>query len=183
MKKKKRTIIITVIVVVIIVIVACVLYWNHQNNIKITNILKYEKYLGKNGEYKHHFNYYNAIFPDEIPESADVEEFYYRYYNPWDPCYLGYLVYTCDKEDYQREYERLKEIQSSENKYIYGAESFPYELCAVHADSYYGYVYALADEENQRFIYIEIQFCNEFMDINYEKIIDVKYLPEGFDAT
>lgn len=185
MKKKNRILIILALVAAlfITVIAVGVIYWKTQISIKTTDVSKYTEYLGKNGEYKHNFNYYNVIFPDEIPESAEVEKFYYRYYNVWDPCYLGYLVYTCDEEEYQEEYERLKEIKSSANPYIYGAESFPYELCAVHADSYYGYIYALADEENQRFIYIEIQFCNGISDIDYEKVIDSQYLPEGFDAT
>lgn len=184
MKKKLVGIIGLVIILVIVAIAGvCIGVWNRENNIKITDVSKYEEILGKEGKFKKNFSYKNVIFPDEIPESAEVEKFYYRYYNPWDPCYLGYLVYSCDEEEYQKEYERLKQIESSKEPYIYGATSFPYELCAVHTDSYYGYVYALADEENQRFIYVELQFCNGFTDIDYEKIIDEKYLPEGFDAT
>ncbi len=53
---------------------------------------------------------------------------------------------------------------------------------AVYADSYNGYNYALADEENSRLIYVEINFCNYFSDINYEKIIDKEHLPINFDA-
>lgn len=187
MKKKKKVIIMSVIAVIVVffiaVIAAGIIYWKTQISIKTTDVSKYTEYLGKNGEYKNHCGYNNVIFPNEIPESAEVEEFCYRYFNLLDPNYVGYLVYTCDEEDYQEEYERLKGIKYFSDPYIYGAESFPYELCAVHANSYYGYIYALADEENQRFIYIEIQFCNGKSDIDYENVIDAKYLPEGFDAT
>ncbi|NKF07328.1 AAA family ATPase [Clostridium gasigenes] len=55
-------------------------------------------------------------------------------------------------------------------------------VCAVYADGYNGYIYALADKENNRFIYVEINFCNYFSDINYEDIIDEEYLPIDFDA-
>lgn len=186
MKKKNRILIIILVAVVVVFIAAIaagVIYWKTQISIKITDVSKYTEYLGKNGEYKNHCGYNNVIFPNEIPESAEVEEFCYRYFNLLDPNYVGYLVYKCDEEDYQEEYERLKGIKSFSNPYIYGAESFPYELCAVHANEYYGYVYALADEENQRFIYVEIQFCNYFTDVDYKAMIPEKYLPDGFDAT
>jgi hypothetical protein len=40
----------------------------------------------------------------------------------------------------------------------------------------------LADEEENRLIYVEITFCNYFSEIDYEKIINKKHLPVGFDA-
>lgn len=146
------------------------------------DITKYEKYLGALGKFKEHSNRYNDIFPDEIPKSAKVEQFCYDYYNLWDSNYLGYLAYTCDDKDYQKEYHRLTMIDSSQNKYIDGATSFPYELCAVYADNNNGYIYALTDSKYKRFIYIELQYHDHFSDIDYDKIIDVKYLPTGFTA-
>lgn len=56
------------------------------------------------------------------------------------------------------------------------------KLLAMDSDSYQGFVYALTDGENQ-IIYVEIIFCNYFMDLDYEKYIDADYLPVGFDAT
>ncbi|MBM7871179.1 hypothetical protein JOC70_002677 [Clostridium pascui] len=35
----------------------------------------------------------------------------------------------------------------------------------------------MADKENNRLIYVEINFCDYFTDIDYEKIINKKYLP------
>ncbi len=148
----------------------------------VTDISKYEKYLGENGKYKKNYGTYNDIFPDKIPANAEVDDFCYYYYNPWDASYLGYLVYTCGQEEFEKEYERLVKLPSSENKYIYGATEFPYELCAVYADDYFGYIYALADREQKRFIYVEIQFANGFSEIDYTQYIDEKYLPVGFCA-
>ena len=159
-----------------------VLYIILDTREKVTDITKYEKYLGADGKYKENYGTYNDIFPDKIPEGVQVEDFCYYYYDPWDACYLGYLVYTCDKENFEEEYERLHSISSSENKYIYGATEFPYELCAVYAHDYFGYIYALADKENGRLIYVELQFANGFTDIDYKEYIDERYLPVGFDA-
>lgn len=40
----------------------------------------------------------------------------------------------------------------------------------------------MADKENNRLIYVGINFCDYFTDINYKKIIDEKYLPINFNA-
>lgn len=34
-----------------------------------------------------------------------------------------------------------------------------------------------------RIIYVEIIFCNYFMDLDYKEYVKEAYLPEGFDAT
>lgn len=154
--------------------------WQEDFGDRTTDIGDYEEYLGEDGKYKEHLFLYNDIFPDRIPASAKVEEFYYSYDNPENPCYLGCLVYACEEEDYQREYDRLKKIDSSEEYYIHGATKFPYELCAVYADEDYGYVYAMTDPGKNKFIYVELQFCDSFVDVEYGKRIDEKYLPVGF---
>lgn len=143
---------------------------------KSTKISSYSKYLGQDGKHK------NDIFPHSIPPSAKIEDFCYYYYNSLDPNYVSYLVYSCNDEDYMKETERLSKFHSSEDYLIYGATGFNYPICAVYADSYKGYIYALADKENNRLIYVEINFCNYFSDINYENIIDEKYLPIDFNA-
>lgn len=143
---------------------------------KTTDISNYSEYLGSEGKHP------NDIFPNSIPDSAEIEKFTYYYYNPFDPNYVAYLVYSCNDEDYMKEIERLSKLDSSEEYLIYGATGFNYPVCAVYADSYNGYIYALADEENNRLIYVEINFCNYFSDINYEDIIDKEHLPINFDA-
>lgn len=156
--------------------------WMKDSREKVGDISQYEDVLGENGRYKNNYIGYNDIFPYQIPESAEVEKFYFEYYNPWDPNYLGYLIYTCNDEDFQMEYERLQNIESSADPLIYGATGFPYELCAVYADEFFGYSYVLADIENKKFIYVDLEFNNFYTDIDYKSIIDSSYLPYGFDA-
>lgn len=180
--KKTTKIMLAILGVVMAGIVILVVWYNMSSTEKVTDISQYEKYLGVNGKYKEHYGTYNDIFPDVIPENVEVKDFIYYYHNPWDACYMGYLVYSCDEAMYTAEIDRLKALPSSENMYIYGATEFPYELCAVYADDYYGYIYALADEANHQLIYVELQFCNGFSDIDYEKYIPQKHLPTGFSA-
>lgn len=156
--------------------------WMIDSKEIVQDISRYEDILGEHGRYKNNLIGNNDIFPHQLPESVEIETFYYEYYNPWDPNYLGYLIYTCDDSDFRKEYERLHKIKSSANPLIYGSTGFPYELCAVYADEYYGYSYALADQASNKFIYINLEFCNCFTDIDYESIIDRQYLPFNFDA-
>lgn len=143
---------------------------------KTTNITNYSKYFGENGKHR------NDIFPNVIPSSAKVEDFYYYYFNPFDPNYVSYLVYSCNDEDFNKETERLSTLTSSKDCLIYGATGFNYPACAVYADKYKGYIYALADKENNKLIYVEIDFCNYFSDIKYEDIINKEHLPIDFNA-
>lgn len=171
-----------VIGVFFLLILGFIGFWMYDSRDRTEDIGKYQEYIGKGGKYKENFELYNDIFPDSIDKNVcEVEDFCYYYYNPWDPCYLGYLVYTCDEEFFEKEYQRLKELDSAEEPYPYGIKNFPYELCAVYTNRDYGFVYALADREQKKFAYVELQFCNGFTDIKYEKIIDAQYLPEGMD--
>jgi len=156
---------------------------------KTTNIRNYNEYFGDNGKYRQehdkHFSDHGRknsdIFPKSIPDSAKVENFYYYYYNPFDANIVSYLVYTCSDEAFIEETERLSKIDSYKDYLIYGATGFNYPVSAVYANES-GYIYALADKENNRLIYVEINFCDYYTDINYEKVIDKKYLPINFDA-
>lgn len=171
-----------VIGVFFLLILGFIGFWMYDSRDRTEDIGKYQEYIGKGGKYKENFELYNDIFPDSIDKNVcEVEDFCYYYYNPWDPCYLGYLVYTCDEEFFEKEYQRLKELDSAEEPYPYGIKNFPYELCAVYTNRDYGFIYALADREQKKFAYVELQFCNGFTDIKYEKIIDAQYLPEGMD--
>lgn len=143
---------------------------------KTMDISDYSEYLGNEGKHR------NEIFPQSIPSSANIEDFCYYYYNPWDPNYVVYLIYSCNAEDYKKETERLENLNSSVDYLIYDATGFDYPVCSVLANRDSGYVYALADKENRRLIYVEITFCNYFSDINYEDIIDKEYLPKNFSA-
>lgn len=180
--KKILAIFLIIIAILVLICGGFIMLWVEKD--KTTNISDYSKYLGQDGKHN------NDIFPYNIPNSARIEDFCYYYYNPFDSNYVSYLVYSCNDKDYIKETERLSKIKSSEDYLIYSTTGFNYPVCAVYANKYShngrdihdGYIYALADKENNKLIYVEIKFCNHFSDINYEDIIDKKYLPINFNA-
>lgn len=177
--------------------------WDQVNAEVIVNtdIDKYQDYIGETAgeEYRNKFDMDESIFPQAISDDVQVEDYKMVYYNPWDAQYLSCLVVQYDQEGYRNELKRLKNIFTEEYKGLYGAEGFNenYELLAMNADQTYGFIYALTDKldgdesideniginENRRIIYIEILFCNYFMDLEYENYIDTEFLPIGFDAS
>ncbi len=150
------------------------------------NPANYNKYIGDDAD----FNYLSkwsmdeSIFPEKITEEMNVENFRMVYYDPWDSQWLSYLVVDYNDKDYKAELDRLHAYNSTEYTGYYGARGFDekYELAAMEADSYYGFVYAL-DAHEGRIIYVEMIFCNYEMDFYYPDYIPEDYLPKGFDAT
>lgn len=121
------------------------------------------------------------IFPENL-EGLNVIDFKHVYYNPWDANYLGYLVVDYDDAAYEKELERLSKIGIEDYIGIYSVTGFSkHELLAMNSDDYQGFIYAMKGEGNE-IIYVEIVFCNYFMDIKYENEIPVDYLPDGFNA-
>lgn len=150
-----------------------------------TDVSHYTRYMGKNAE-KEYINKWGIkedIFPGQITENMKVKDYKMVYYNPWDAQYLSYLVVEYDEEAYTAEVKRLKNYASTEYLGYYGAEGFSegYTLSAMEADPYYGFVYALETGERQ-IVYVELIFCNYFMDLDYKEMIPAEYLPTGFDA-
>lgn len=151
-----------------------------------TDVSHYSLYMGEDAqeEYVNKWGMNESIFPKEITNEMRVTDYKMVYYNPWDAQYLSYLVVEYEAEDYQTEAERLKNYVSTDYLGYYGSESFMegYKLLAMEADPYYGFVYALEIGEN-KIVYVELIFCNYFMDLDYESMIPKEYLPVGFDAT
>ena len=124
-----------------------------------------------------------TIWPKKITDDMKVADFKMVYYNPWDAQYLGYLVVDYPAKEYDAEVKRLKEYPSTDYVGYYSVEEEKtYDLLAVNADEYQGFVYALTDGKG-RIIYAEQIFCNYVMDLDYEKYIPKEYLLDGFDAT
>ena len=124
-----------------------------------------------------------SIWPRSINDASDVADFKMVYYNPWDAQYLGYLVMDYSPEEYATEAARLKEYPSTDYVGYYSViEEHTYELLAINADKYQGFVYALTDGQG-RIIYAEEIFCNYYMDLDYKEYIPEEYLLDGFDAT
>lgn len=151
-----------------------------------TDISLYNQFMGENAneEYRSKCGMDESIFPESITEDMSVQDYKMVYYNPWDPQYLSYLVVEYDEEEYQTEVKRLKQYPSEDYIGIYSVTGFDekYELLAMNSDQYYGFVYAITDNENT-IIYVELIFCNYFMDLEYNDYIKKEYLPVGFDAT
>ena len=155
----------------------------------VTNddIALYQEYIGPNArkEYRNKRGMDESIFPGQITEGMTVADYKMVYYNPWDPQWLSYLVVDYEDALWETERNRLSIYPSTEYMGYYDITGFSgYDLLAVHADEDYdGLVYALCDQSGQRIIYVEIIFCNYFMDLDYEEYIPGEYLPDGFDAT
>ncbi|MBQ4282640.1 MAG: zf-HC2 domain-containing protein, partial [Lachnospira sp.] len=111
-----------------------------------TDIATYDKFIKK----EKLMSANTDIFPEKITDDMSVKDFKSVYYNPFDPQYLGYLVVDYKESDYKREVNRLKEYNSTEYLGNYGVTGFDedYTLLAVCADDYYGFVYALTDNED-----------------------------------
>lgn len=155
------------------------------------DITKYNEYMSFSREKTYDEEYYKwsklgmdeTIWPSRITDSMNVADYKMVYYNPWDEQFLGYMVVDYPADEYAEEVKRLKEYKSTEYiGYYCVKEEKTYELLAVNADSYYGFVYALTDGKG-RIIYGEQLFCNYFMDLDYSKYIPKEYLLDGFDAT
>lgn len=151
------------------------------------DIALYHEFIGPDArkEYRNKRDMDESIFPGQITGDMNVTDYKMVYYNPWDPQWLSYLVVDYDDSAWEDELDRLKNYDSTEYIGYYGATGFSqYDLVAVYTgEGYEGLVYALADQDSQRIIYVEIIFCNYFMDIDYEEYIAEEYLPDGFDAT
>lgn len=184
MKKNNRKTVI-IILVVLVVFAAMFLFLRLSGTaFTVRGVSKYEKYFGENGEHRKSGLTESAIFPKSLPPSAKVEKFVYRHEDLMDPSDAAVLVYTCSKEDYEKELARLTALGAEpEDIYgVYGISGFPYEAIAAEADETTGVIYAMTEPEACRFIYVENTHCNYFSDIRYPWYIGKKYLPSGYDA-
>ena len=125
------------------------------------------------------------IFPEIITDNMNVLDYKMVYYNPFDAQYLSYLVVNYNHDDYYKEMLRLNSLKNTRYLGYFGVIGFndDYELLSIYADSYQGFVYAISPKGEDTIIYVEIIFCNYFMDLDYKEYINENYLPLGFDAT
>lgn len=150
------------------------------------NIDDYERYRSgeqAEKEFQSKWDMDESIWPESITEKMNVTDYKMVYYDPWDAQYLGYLVVEYPPDAYTAETQRLLDYPSTEYKGYYGVTGeSDYKLLAVYADPYYGFVYAMTDEDNT-IIYAEQIFCDYFMDLDYKKYVPEKYFLDGFDAS
>ncbi len=148
------------------------------------DISHYEEYMSSSGNDKwNKWDMDESIWPTKITENMNVLDYKMVRYNPRDAQYLGYLVVEYYDEDYEKEVERLKNYNSTEYLWYYWVTGMSwYELLAMYADKYNWFVYSLTDWKS-KIIYIELIFCNYFMDLKYEEYIPRKYLLDWFNAS
>ena len=149
-----------------------------------TDISEYNNLIGEKAkkEFANKWGMNENILPSKIEDSYYVQDFKFVYYNPWDAQYLTYLVIDFNNEDYSKELDRLNQYGIESYEGIYDVKGFPnYRLLAMDSDPYYGFIYAMTDDNN-RIIYVELIFCNNFMDLDYDEYIKKEYLPDGFNA-
>lgn len=126
--------------------------------------------------------YVDNIWPEEITENMNVQDYLLIYYNPWDSNYLSYLVVEYTEEAYEAEVAHLLAYPSTDYIGRYGAKDFErYELLAMQASDS-EFIYALTDGENT-IIYVAMLFPGYAMDIEYEEYVPEEYLPEGLDIS
>ena len=159
------------------------LNYNYKNRLyKTTNIKEYTNVIGKKAkkQYKDKWGMSEEIFPKSI-KKLNVLEFKMINESFIDDQYLSYLVIDYDEESYKKEIERLKKLGIEKYNY-YGVTGFTnYELVSMKSSEYYGFVYAITDGKS-KIIYVELIFTDYIMNIDYEKEIPKKYLPDGFNA-
>ena len=149
------------------------------------NISQYELYMSFDKEdndkwYKWWMD--ESIWPSEIIYDMKIIDYKMLRYDPRDAQYLGYLVVKYSQEKYQEELERLRNYESTEYLWYYWVTWMSgYDLLAIYADKYYGFVYALTDWK-WKIIYVELIFCNYFLDLRPEKYIPSEYLLDWFNA-
>ena len=149
------------------------------------NISQYEMHMSFDKKYNEKWYKWGmdeSIWPRGISEDMNVLDYKMVRYDPRDAQYLGYLVVEYTDENYEKEVERLENYDSTEYVWYYWVTWMSwYELLAMYADEYYWFVYALTDWK-WKIIYVELIFCNYFMDLEYEKYIPKEYLLDWFDA-
>lgn len=193
---KKRNIMIVVIASIVLLILVAIIkifiilfmYYVSYKSATIDinkDINKYNDYIGSTAkeEYQNKWGMDESIFPQKITRNMNISDYKMVYYNPWDAQYLSYLVVNYSDDDYEKEVNRLTKYKSTNYIGYYNVSGFhKYNLLAMNADSYQGFVYAITNQKNQ-IIYVELIFCNYFYDIDYKKYINEDYLPDEFDAT
>ena len=162
-----------------------------------TDIENYDNYFNTpiedNGDYQIFHQLDEEMFrlyPETITSDMDVEDFLVVYYNPWDPQFVTDLVVDYTSEDYAEEIERLEEIGVEEeylDYYNVTGEPEGYDIIAMDADEYYGFVYAMIPEEasadNTEITYVGIWFCNYFMDLDPSDYLPEEHILEGLDVS
>lgn len=120
------------------------------------------------------------IFPKELPPSATVKDYYYfRNNGLLDNSYQLYLLCSYDKEDFDREKERLESIELTFGDEVHKPTitdtGFEYHAVVTIFNDQNSFEYALIDEETGTIAYVFAQS----MRIK-ESVVPAQYRPQEF---
>ncbi len=152
-----------------------------------TNLKNYSKYIGNNAvpKYSSKWGMDESIFPEEITEQMQVDEFSFTYYNPWDAEYVGYLTVTYSQDEFNNELERLSEKSHDHFIGLYKITGEPdnYSVLAINSDSDFGFVYAITpDTVGTSITYVEVIFPSK-LEMRLDDYLPKEYQLKGMDVT
>jgi hypothetical protein len=135
---------------------------------------------GKFEDFKGYSNL--EIFPKDLPESINIENYYYFYQDTlFDATYQIFVEYTLSEEDYQAEVQRLSQIGEQNggeaHRIVYDTQNFNYPAYVTVFGNNLTYEYALLIEDQNKIVCVFTQFANR-KDIGF----DPAYLPDGFQS-
>ena len=185
-KKRRRMIILSAVLLAIFLVIATSLITIQfvklisGNSYATRNVDEYGNYAGHIESEQEGFFSLLRIFPKELPPSATVKDYYYFCNNGLiDNAYQLFLVCSYDKEDYNREKERLESMELAFNDEVHKPTitdtGFYYHAIVTIFNDQNSYEYALLDEETGTIAYVFAQS----MGIN-ESVVPVPYRPHGF---
>lgn len=151
----------------------------------IGNPYKYRRYSNLNNYNETYFSSANEIWPDDINNIDAVKNFFLGEYTVDTQTYYGYMSINYSKEEFDKEMERLKKINSTDYVGVYGAKAIDkYDLLAIKAleehHSMNGFTYALQTDAST-ITYVELWFCGDWIRSDVFDAIPKEYLPEGLN--
>lgn len=146
-----------------------------------SDVAEYGNYSGNIREEREGMFSSLEIFPDELPTSAIVNDYYYYCNNGGllDNSYQLYLVCSYEDNDFAFEKERLAAIayilQDEIYKPIVTNDGFEYPAVITVFDYKNSFEYALFDDSTKTIAYIYVQTLGI-----EETVVPSKYRPKGF---
>ena len=128
----------------------------------------------------------NEIWPESIMGVEQPAKYKLISYYDDATAYTGYLKVTYDEASYEKEVERLHQVESTDYIGKYGITGFEQQLLAIKAyepserisRGYRGITYALVAGSNE-IIYCTIQFPRELPRKDWKKYIPDEFTPLG----
>ena len=151
-----------------------------------SDIENYTDYIGVNAmdRFSDKWDMDESIFPAEISDSMQVNDFSLTYYNPWDAEYVGYLTITYSDDEYEKELKRLSQKEQDEYIGMFDVSGAPegYTVLAMDSDTDWGFVYAITPDSNDTTVtYVEVIFPGR-LHMKLDKYLPEQYQLDGMDV-